>query len=293
MRNIIIHICLLLHHFFIFSGCTGKSEQDAGNLTYRANALFPYDLQAPNRKIILPSKLEEISGIAYIDEYTLACIQDEKGSLFIYSLTEEKIIREDKFGKGGDYEDIAIVKNDVFVVRSDGQLWKMPLKVAEKGVKLYHTPLSAKNDVEGLGYDAANNRLLLACKGSSGIKKNIPGIKAVYAFDLDENRLIEEPVFSIKTEEIKQKLPGNDYKDFRPSGIAVHPITGEIYVLASVGKVLVVLDKNGIIQEVHTLTTADFKQPEGICFSPDGNLFISNEGKGGRATILQFNYAKQ
>jgi uncharacterized protein YjiK len=29
-------------------------------------------------------------------------------------------------------------------------------------------------------------------------------------------------------------------------------------------------------------------QPEGICFSPDGTLYISNEGDGGDATILQF-----
>jgi uncharacterized protein YjiK len=64
-------------------------------------------------------------------------------------------------------------------------------------------------------------------------------------------------------------------------------------VLASVGKLLIILDKNGDIQDVHTLNPAEFKQPEGICFLPDGSLYISNEGKGGSATLLRFNYANQ
>jgi uncharacterized protein YjiK len=29
-------------------------------------------------------------------------------------------------------------------------------------------------------------------------------------------------------------------------------------------------------------------QPEGICFSPDGIMFISSEGKGGKGRILVF-----
>ncbi len=302
MKSIfLLFIGLFLLYTSISSGCTGESGQNTyskSDASLPEKLSFPYNLEAPDSRLFLPAELEEISGISYITDNTLACIQDEKGIVFIYSLAQEKIIREDNFATSGDYEDVAIVNGFAYILKSDGQIWKMPLGNPEGEIQSFNTPLSAKNDVEGMAYDAASNRLLLACKGISGIGKNISGIRAIYAFDLHENKLIEEPAFSIKIEEVKQlvnqKTSGKFFKeDFRPSGIAIHPVSGEIYVLASVGKVLIVLNKNGSIEDVQTLNSATFKQPEGISFSPDGSLFISNEGRGGRATILQFNYANQ
>jgi uncharacterized protein YjiK len=34
------------------------------------------------------------------------------------------------------------------------------------------------------------------------------------------------------------------------------------------------------------------KQPEGICFAPEGDLYISSEGRGADGFILRFAYAK-
>ena len=78
------------------------------------------------------------------------------------------------------------------------------------------------------------------------------------------------------------------YGNFRPSAIAIHPLTDEIYITSSVGKLLVVLDREGLISDVHALNPALFRQPEGICFSPEGDLYISNEGKEGKGYILKF-----
>lgn len=293
MRSISKLIFLVLFHTSIFSGCSGKKsnkDPEQNNTFSQTNSIFPYNLKEPASKTFLPFELEEISGISYLTDNMLACVQDEKGIVYTYSLAEEKIIKREEFAENGDYEDIEVIKDFAYILRSDGQLWKVQLDTPKPEIEQYSTPLTIKNDVEGLGYDAANNRLLLACKGISGLGKNISGIRAVYAFDLQENRLIEEPVFSIETDEVKQLASGKHAKgDFRSSGIAVHPLSGQVYVLASVGKVLIILDKKGTIQDVHSLSDAHFKQPEGICFSPEGDLFISNEGSGGKATILRFN----
>lgn len=75
-----------------------------------------------------------------------------------------------------------------------------------------------------------------------------------------------------------------------PSGIAVHPVTGEFYIISAVGNILMVVNRNNEIVHLEKLIPKLYKQPEGICFSPDGKtLYISNEGKQKQANILIFN----
>jgi uncharacterized protein YjiK len=75
---------------------------------------------------------------------------------------------------------------------------------------------------------------------------------------------------------------------FKPSGLAVHPETGHIFVIATVGKLLVILDARGSIIDMIPLDPDIFLQPEGIAFSPSGDLYISSEGRGGKGYILKF-----
>ena len=79
---------------------------------------------------------------------------------------------------------------------------------------------------------------------------------------------------------------------FQPSGIAVHPVSGNIYIIASVGNLLMVYSRESIMLAMIKLRTKYFPQPEGICFSPDGSLYISNEGDEDEATILRFERKK-
>ena len=50
--------------------------------------------------------------------------------------------------------------------------------------------------------------------------------------------------------------------------------------------------RQGNILEIQEFDDKLFRQPEGICFSPSGDLFISNEGKGGKGYILGFKLLK-
>jgi len=61
-----------------------------------------------------------------------------------------------------------------------------------------------------------------------------------------------------------------------------------MYLLAAEGARLLVLDRMGIIRTVARLDPKTFRQPEGICFAPDGTLFIASEGKDGKGYILKF-----
>jgi len=79
---------------------------------------------------------------------------------------------------------------------------------------------------------------------------------------------------------------------FGPSGIAVHPVTGEIYIVSAVGNVLIVLNRKNEIMHLQKLRKKVHQQPEGITFDQKGNLYISNEGKEGKGKILMFSYMK-
>ncbi|MGA1863867.1 MAG: SdiA-regulated domain-containing protein [bacterium] len=276
--------------------------------------IFPYTLTHPARKFKMPHCLNEISGLSYMGGNKLACIQDEKGTIYFFDLDKGKITEKLKFGEEKDYEDVEVVNNNAFILQSNGNIFK--LKDLESNIpklKKYNTALSGRNDAEGLAFDRDSNALLIACKDSPYLKKkcdDLMGKKAVYRFDLQTKKISKEPACLINIDDLKnieehssskKSFIGNlnifnprkrDF-NFRPSGIAIHPKTNDIYIISSADRMLIVMDRKGDIIAAKKLDKKIFKQPEGICFSPEGDLFISNEKNGSKANILMFNYEKQ
>ena len=269
---------------------------------------FIYGLEDPDARYKLPDYLEEISGLSYIGKGNIACVQDEKALIYILNLETEKILDKYDFGKDADYEDIAVVDKTAFVLRNDGDIYRvLDYRKNEPKVKKYETPLKEKNDTEGLAYDPLTSTLLIACKGSPSIDKDKPyeGYKAIYKFDLEKEELVEEPHFLIDLGKLDSYIDQNAFSrlslrvarrlhliesttSFEPSGLAIHPLCGAIYIISSVGKLLIILDRHGKVKDVKELDPRLFRQPEGICFSPNGDMYISNEGRGGKAYILKF-----
>lgn len=264
----------------------------------------PYRFDQPAAQFELPSSLHEISGLTVLDDRHLGAVQDEQANLYVIDLETGEVVGSEDFGKDDDYEGLERVGSRVYALRSDGTLfeiedWTAPKRDARK----LDTDLSSRYDTEGLAYDAANHRLLIACKEYAG--KNLKRQRAIYAYDLEAGHLLPDPVFTISlgaleryrppTDALSEGLrklaaPLADLEGFKPSALAFHPITGHLYVLSSVMKAVVVLDATGDLFAVHPLPEALFKQPEGITFLADGDLFISNEGGEGNGTLLRFSY---
>ena len=81
---------------------------------------------------------------------------------------------------------------------------------------------------------------------------------------------------------------------FKPSAAAINPVINELYILASVNNLLVTADRKGNVKEVYNLDPKIFKQPEGITFTPTGDLLISNEAAlTGAANILIYKRKKK
>lgn len=269
---------------------------------------FHYDLDAPVVAFDLPNKLKEISGLG-IDaagQYLYA-IQDEEGDLFVIDANTGEIEKEGNFHKDGDYEGVEIVGDRVFIVKSSGTLYEVLNFMSENQEVIKHKfDFSKNSDIEGLGYDPIENRLLVSCKGKIGKGDDFDFKKGIYALDLATMKMSEAPIYTIKVEAVKKFLevhktlekidklvklfqPGEEFI-FGPSGLAVHPMTGEIYITSSVGKILVVLGRDGAVEHMVKLKKKLHEQPEGIAFAPDGTLYISNEGKSGKGKIYKFAY---
>ena len=307
-RLVFIPICILYLSFCDSS----RTPQQVTSVNTNSNTAdiysFPYALGLPDETYKLPDYLREISGLSYCQKDKLACVQDEKANIYILKLDKKAEISKYDFGKDGDFEDIAIVEKTAYVLRNDGRIFRVSdFDNNEMKVKQYKTPLSEKNNTEGLAYDPLSNSLFIACKGSPSIENepSYTGNRAVYRFDLEKKELNKDPIFLINLDKLENYKDESSFTrfsrqlaktlrlvesetSFNPSGIAIHPIYGDIYLISSIGKLLIVMDRKGKILDIHDLDVKIFRQPEGICFSPSGDLYISNEGQGGKGYILKF-----
>lgn len=270
-----------------------------------------YNLHEPSWTMGLPGRLDEISGLSMNTTGThLLAVQDEDGKIFWIDLAEKEISREIEFWKDGDYEGIEVVGETIYVVKSTGTVYEVTIRGGEALMEKYNDFLNDDNDVEGLAYDPVKNQLLLACKANAGADEGLDLTKAIYAFDLQQKKLLEDPRYCIRLQQVNDYLntnplirklekleeffaPGESEFGFSPSALARHPQTGHLYILSSVGKLLMIINQEGQILHIEKLKKSVHPQPEGICFDTTGNLYISNEGKNGKGTIHLFNFLNQ
>lgn len=274
-----------------------------------AHPAFPYNLSQPNALFEMPESLKEISGLDLVEDELFA-INDEEGFVFAIDKRTGKVVKQINFWNEGDYEGIEIVGNDAFVVKSSGTIYHVQNFLTDSlRTEKLKSFLNKENDIEGVAYDPDRKSLLIGCKGkiAEGEDEQAVFKKAIYEFNLDDMVMkstpaylltlpdIQEYIEHMKGHGISEKLleyfseKAEDLK-FSPSGIAIHPITKNVYVTSSKGKMLLVLDPNGKILHLQKLKKKMHAQPEGICFDEDGTLYIANEGKDSKAIIYKFLY---
>ncbi|MBK0403633.1 SdiA-regulated domain-containing protein [Adhaeribacter sp. BT258] len=285
-----------LSAFFLVSEASEKLQPEAlwenatdkGKKSKAAKETASRDVKVIS-KWEVPDVLREVSGIAYLSPNRFACVQDERGTIFIYNTATSKIEREVDFAGPGDYEGITLVGKTAYVVRSDGHLFEVAdFESTKPKVSEHKTDFTENNNIEGLGYDAKNNRLLLAVKDHDS---NSTAYKGIYSFDLETKKLNPAPIYKIDFGHNVFADIRNDEETMMPSEVQVHPLTGNIYVTDAKNCQIVVLDAKGNIKNRYPISKSEFYKAEGIAFSPTGELFISNEGKKTKGNILRVNIA--
>lgn len=239
----------------------------------------------------MPDELEEISGISWISDDKVACVQDEEGIIYIYNFKRELVEKRVNFAKSGDYEAIAVVDSTAYVMESTGKIFEVINYLKPNfEVNTYQTPFSGKNNMESLVADTINKRLLFTMKNKDDHSDSYKGI---YAFNLETKKTEKKPVFKIDLKDpilADEKSKKGKKGNFYPSELGIHPKTGNIYVLEGKNPRLLIINNAGEIIQLHNLYKKSFPQPEGITFSREGTIYISNEGKKGVANILEVEF---
>lgn len=280
-RNILYCFLIIL---FCLSGCAPHKKK----LTSK-----DYDLHNPYI-LILNDELVEISGIFYYPKDTsVFAISDESGNLFKIHLGNNITTKKWKFDKKRDFEDLYFKDSTGYILESDGTIYS--LNFSPKGDTIYSRKnifpgaSKKKNEFESLYYDDDRKVFVMICKDCESDKKN--SVSAV-GFDPETGKYTFS-LFSIDAAPIARQAGKSKIK-FQPSAAAVNPITRDIWIISAINHMLVVTDRNGVVKEAFHLDPAMYTQPEGIAFTPSGDLLIANEAgdKYNRATLFIFKLKK-
>jgi hypothetical protein len=270
--------CIFLLYILLVSSLTACSRQGKSFVP----ALPGYHT-ADKQVIVLDKELLEISGMYYLSDTRIAAINDEEGKVFLINSTTGDYTVS-KFGRKRDYEDVVMVGDYYYVLESNGNIHRVPVSTPNTEEE-YEFPRDKKIEFETLYYDPYLKKLVLMSKEQRETKKGV----ITYTFDMDSLQFSDNILYEIRRKEIHAHLKDNN-AEFKPSAAAIHPITRKLFIVASVGKAMLQTTLDGKIEGAWQLNPDQFPQPEGITFAPNGDMFISNEGVNGKATILRFSY---
>jgi hypothetical protein len=257
----------------------------------RGQALRHYDLAgAPAWQAELPPDLAEVSGIAFTPEGRLLAHGDEQALIWEFDVKTRRLRgRFALVGAAGilrgDFEDIQVVGERVFLVTSDAAIYEG--KVVPEGRttegRRRTKGLGGGCEVEGMSWDEATRSLLLLCKTTRS--KKWKDRVVVVAVSVDDWHFEPEPRILIRESEL-ERMTGQ--KGFNGSAIVRHPRTGTYLLVAGPQRAFAEVSAAGEVLGGGVLDRSRHPQPEGLAIAPDLTLLVSDEGAGGRASITGY-----
>lgn len=248
-----------------------------------AEARQAYDLDSPSDVFKLSDELEEISALSIGPGGLLLAVQDEDGYIYRLDPASGEVLRRDRFAGSGDYEGIEWVGEWIYVLESNGHLYRTPAAQPSRSQTVrIRLDLPGRCDAEGLGWDPSALHFLVACKDADGVR----GRKGRSMFSFAENGELLGRELYFAEKQIKQAASTKGLAGFRPSAVAVHPGSGRIFLLTSHDPVLCQIEEDHFSCSPLGLDT--MRQPEGLAFDADGALWISSEARGKKPTLHRF-----
>lgn len=243
-----------------------------------------YNFSSP-KVMDLPEVLDEISGIAYYAKDTsVFAIIDEDGLLFKIPLRNPKALRQWKFDKKRDFEELVLIDSVFYALISNGDI--ETLRFSGESILTEKSNFSGEskkvNEFEAMYSENDSSGLVILCKTcEQDPKKSFSS----YAYNYRDTAKSYMPYITFDMTVLESKL--NVDKHLKASAAAINPVTKDIYIISSIQQLLVITNSKGEFKELYKLDPGIYKQPEGLTFTPAGDLIISNEfAQNGFANLL-------
>lgn len=266
---------------------TGDARAEAVSAR-RTNAV-QRDSAGPIALWVLPTSLAEISGIATLSDGRVVAHDDERARVVVLDPERGVVLKEFVVGHRGikgDFEGITVSPDAIYLMTSNGLIYafKEGDDRSEVPYTRFDTRLGKECEFEGIAYDAAERALVLPCKHAKqkGVKRDVVLFRV--ALPLSKDLQITRSAI-----DIEQFRGTRDWKALHPSDIAIDPTTGNYVLVASLERALLEITPDGRVVVAEPLP-GRHPQAEGVAFSRDGDLIVSDEANGGPATIALYRW---
>ena len=224
---------------------------------------------------IMPPELREISGLALTSRGTVLTHDDNVGRVYEIDPKTGILIKGFSLADGvrGDFEAITIAGPDVYLLRSNGKIYKFKEgpDASQVPYSIYDTGLGKQCEFESMAFEADSSRLVLACK--KFLDSKAP--KEVLIFHVPLPFGDPSAITALQVP-IKDVIGSNKWTNFHPSDINIDPFTKNYVIVASKEKGLIVVTPDGEVVRSEPLP-GDHRQAEGVAITPDSLLLVSDE----------------
>lgn len=236
----------------------------------------------------LPGRLREISGLAMTPDNRLLAHDDEEAVIYQIDYVDGRLIKAFAMGSPtakGDFEGIAYVDDRVYLVTSSGRLYES--REGTDGERMlfntYGTGVGRACEVEGLAFEPADRTMLILCKEAK--VDELEGYVAIFRWSLDRRAMADDSLLLYPLSQFTDPI---DKKGFHPSGVERHPATGTYVIVAARETALAEVSPGGEVLRVMEMPREAHRQAEGITFSSEETLFISDEGGSKRSRLVLY-----
>lgn len=228
----------------------------------------------PLAQWIMPPMLREISGLVLTSRGTVFTHDDNGGR--VYEVDPKSGVLLKGFSLLGnqkeDFEAITVAGNDIYLMASDGKLFRFREGADGQEVQfiVFNPGLKKQCEFEGLAYESDSTRLLMICKRIQDSRT--PRDVRIYRMPLP----LDRATITMMNIPIDDFIGSNPWKDFRPSDLAIDPNTRNYVIVASHEKGIAVVTPGGDVVRSEPLP-GDHRQAEGVAVTRDSILVISDE----------------